>query len=96
VRDLAALPDIQVVAAYDPRPEWPASARGRYTAARTIAPTRAPPADLGIDAVAIATPISTRYHPAMQVLQADQHVPYDLTHLIRNDSNVPSGFSSIR
>jgi predicted dehydrogenase len=74
VRNFAELPGVQVAAVSDLRPERLALVKSRYPSVHTRADHREMLADSGIDAVAIATPISTHSDLAMQALQADKHV----------------------
>lgn len=74
VRNFAELPGVQVVAVSDLRPERLALVKRRYPSVQTMADHRAMLTDPGIDAVAIATPISTHYDLALQALHADKHV----------------------
>jgi predicted dehydrogenase len=74
VRNFAELPGVQVAAVSDLRPERLALVKSRYPSVHTMADHREMLADSGIDAVAIATPISTHSDLAMQALQADKHV----------------------
>jgi predicted dehydrogenase len=74
VRNFAELSGIQVVAVSDLRPERLGLVNGRYPSVRTMTDHRELLADPGIEAVAIATPISTHYDLALQALRADKHV----------------------
>ncbi len=74
VRNFAELPGVQIVAVSDLRAERLGLVKSRYPSVRTMADHREMLADPGIDAVAIATPISTHYDLALQALQADKHV----------------------
>lgn len=74
VRNFAELPGVQVAAVSDMRPERLGLVKRRYPSVRTTADHREMLADPGIDAIAIATPISTHYDLAMQALEADKHV----------------------
>src|SRR6516162_7929598 len=74
VRNFAELPGVQVAAVSDLRPERLALVKNRYPSVETMADHRGILADPGIDAVAIATPVSTHYDLALQALQADKHV----------------------
>ena len=74
VRNFAELPGVQIVAVSDLRAERLGLVKSRYPSVRTMADHREMLADPDIDAVAIATPISTHYDLALQALQADKHV----------------------
>ena len=74
VRNFGELPGAQVAAVSDRRPERLALVKSRYPSVRTMVDHSDMLADSGIDAVAIATPISTHYDLALQALRADKHV----------------------
>lgn len=74
VRNFAELPGVQVAAVSDLRPERLGLVKNRYPSVHTTADHRELLAEPSIDAVAIATPISTHYDLALQALQADKHV----------------------
>lgn len=74
VRNFFETPDATVVAVSDLRPERLASAHGRFPSVRTTQDHRDLLTDPRIDAVAIATPVSTHHALAMQALRAGKHV----------------------
>src|SRR5437763_3434678 len=74
VRNLAELPGCQLAAVSDLRAERLALAQSRYPGVWTTTDLHEILQNPGIDAVAIATPISTHYDLAMQALRADKHV----------------------
>jgi predicted dehydrogenase len=74
VRNFAEVPGSQVVAVSDLRPERLAQAQARHPAIKTTTEHRELFADPEIDAIAIATPVSTHYELARQALQAGKHV----------------------
>jgi predicted dehydrogenase len=74
VRNFAEAPGSQIVAVSDLRSERLAQAKTRYPAVRTTTDCRDLIADPTIDAIAIATPVSTHFELAMQALQAGKHV----------------------
>ena len=74
VRNFAEAPGSQVVAVSDLRPERLDLARRRYPVIETTTDYHDLLADARIDAIAIATPVSTHFELAMQVLQAGKHV----------------------
>ena len=64
----------RLVAVSDMRPSRLAQARARHPSAKMIADYRDLLADPSVEAVAIATPVSSHYHLATQALQAGKHV----------------------
>jgi len=74
VRNFVELPGVQLGAVSDLRPERLGLVKSRYPSVNTMTDHREMLADPGIDAVAIATPISTHYDLTMQALRADKHV----------------------
>ena len=74
VRNFGELPDARVVAVSDRRPERLALVRGRYPAVETSTDHHGLVADPRVDAVAIATPVSTHFDFAMEALRAGKHV----------------------
>jgi len=74
VRNFAEAQGSQIAAVSDLRPERLALARRRYPVIKATTDYRDLLADAGIDAVAIATPVSTHFELAMQALQAGKHV----------------------
>lgn len=72
-RNFNELPDAELVALADLDPERRAYVAGRYPDARVVGP-HTDLLDLDVDAVAIATPVSTHYRIAMDALQAGKHV----------------------
>ncbi len=74
VRNFAEVPGSRVVAVSDLRPERLAQVQARYPAVKTTQDHGDLIADPAIDAVVIATPVSTHFDLAMQALQAGKHV----------------------
>jgi len=74
VRNFAEAPGSQVVAVSDLRPDRLTPARSRYPAIEVTTDYRDLLADTRIDAIAIATPVSTHLELALQALQAGKHV----------------------
>lgn len=74
VRNFAEAPGSQVVAVSDLCPERLTLAGSRYPAIETTTDYCDLLADARIDAIAIATPVSTHFELAMQALRAGKHV----------------------
>ena len=74
VRNFAEVPGSRVVTVCDLRPERLALARSRYPTIETTRDYRDLLSDGRIDAIAIATPVSTHFELAMQTLRAGKHV----------------------
>src|SRR5689334_17994262 len=74
VRNFAELPDSRVVKVSDLRPDRLALVRQRYPTIETTTDYADLLADPTVDAVAIATPVSTHFEFAMQALKAGKHV----------------------
>lgn len=74
VRNFAEVPDSRVVGVSDLRGERLAQVRARYPATETTKDYRDLLANPHIDAIAIATPVSTHFELAMGALQAGKHV----------------------
>lgn len=74
LRNFAELPGSRVIAVSDLRPERLALIPGRYPAVRTTTNWRDLTADPSIDAIAVATPVSTHFDLAMEALRAGKHV----------------------
>jgi predicted dehydrogenase len=74
VRNFAEAPSSQVVAVSDLNAERLALVRRRYPAVETTTDYRDLLADGNLDAIAIATPVSSHYELAMHALQAGKHV----------------------
>ena len=74
VRNFSEIPGSRVVAVSDLRPERLAQVQVRYPSIKTTTSHRDLFADPSIDAIAIATPVSTHFELAMQALQAGKHV----------------------
>ena len=72
VRNFAEAPGSRVVAVSDLRPERLRQAQARYPAIKTTTDHRELFASPEIDAIAIATPVSTHFELAMQALQMHQ------------------------
>jgi predicted dehydrogenase len=74
VRNFAELPGVRVGAVSDPRPERLVQVCARYPDISTTTNASAILSDTGLDAVAIATPVSTHFDLASQALRAGKHV----------------------
>jgi predicted dehydrogenase len=74
VRNLQELPEADLVAACDERPEALAPIRARYPSLETTTSVDELVADESVEAVAIATPVATHVHLARAALQASKHV----------------------
>ena len=74
VRNFVEVPGSQVVAVSDLRPDRLTAVSARYPTINTTTDHRDLLIDPKIDAIAIATPVSTHYEIAMQALQAGKHV----------------------
>lgn len=74
LRNFAEAEGTQVVAVSDLSPERLAVAERRYPAIQTTTNYRDLLTDTSIDAIAIATPVSTHFDLAMQALRAGKHV----------------------
>jgi predicted dehydrogenase len=74
VRNFAQVRDCQVVSVSDTRSDRRALVQARYPAVRTTDDYRELLADPGVDAVAIATPVSTHFPLALEALRAGKHV----------------------
>ena len=74
VRNFADVPECQLAAVSDMRPERLAMVRSRYPAIKTYADPNELIADRRIDAVVIVTPVSTHYDLALQALRGGKHV----------------------
>jgi predicted dehydrogenase len=74
VRNFAEVSGSQVVAVSDLRPERLAQVQVRYPAVRTTQAYGDLIADPAIDAIVLATPVSTHFDLAMQALGAGKHV----------------------
>jgi predicted dehydrogenase len=74
VRNFGLADGARVVSVCDQRPARRAQVEAHYPAVKTVADVRDMLADPAIDAVAIATPVSSHYQLAMQALQAGKHV----------------------
>src|SRR5438552_3356049 len=74
VRNFTATPHAKVVALADARPEKLATASRLYPGLKTFADGVEMIRDAGVDAVAIATPVSTHYPLALEALRAGKHV----------------------
>jgi predicted dehydrogenase len=73
-RNFEEAPGSRVVAVSDLRPERLTQVRGRFPHARITTDFRELLADPEVDAVVIATPVSTHYSLALAALQAGKHV----------------------
>jgi predicted dehydrogenase len=74
VRNLHELPGAEVAAVCDARPDRLSSITDRYPAIRGVQDLDAVLEDRDIDAVVLATPVSTHYELADRALQAGKHV----------------------
>jgi predicted dehydrogenase len=74
VRNFSELPDAQMLMLCDLRPERLALASSRYPRLETTASSQTLINDSRVDAVAIATSVSTHFPLAMAALQAGKHV----------------------
>lgn len=74
VRNFTEVPDSEVLMVGDLRPERLALARGRYPAVETTTDYRDLIKHPDIDAIAIATPVSTHADLAVEALSAGKHV----------------------
>src|SRR5918996_6205955 len=74
VRNFLETPNCRIVAVSDLQPQRLAQVRMRYPTIDASADYRDLLKDPRIDAVAIATPVSTHYELGMQALQAGKHV----------------------
>lgn len=74
VRNFMETPDAQVTAIADFKEDLLAKARARYPSIRVTTNCRDIFSDSSIDAVAIATPVSTHYELALAALQSGKHV----------------------
>jgi len=74
VRNFSETPDANVVAVADLDPAKRALVQRRYPGIRTTADFRELLLDASIDAVAVATPVSTHFELGMQVLRAGKHL----------------------
>ena len=74
VRNFSLVDDARVVAVADQRGDRRATVEKLYPTIRTYGAVEEMLADPDVDAVAIATPVSTHFPLAMQALRADKHV----------------------
>ena len=74
VRNFAATPGVRVVAVSDLSPDRLATVKAYYPAIRTTTHYEDLLRDPDIDAVVIATPVSSHFRLAMQALEAGKHV----------------------
>lgn len=74
VRNFAEVPESRVIAVSDMLTERLAPVQARYPSVKTTTDHRDLFNDSSIDAIAIATPVSTHFELAMQALQARKHV----------------------
>jgi len=74
VRNFSEVPGSQVVAVSDLRSELLAKANARYPAIKTTNNHQELISDPAVDAIAIATPVSSHYELALQALLAGKHV----------------------
>lgn len=74
VRNFAEAPGVEVLAVCDARQDRLALARTRYPAIETTTDYRQLVANAALEAVAVATPVSTHFELAMQALRHGKHV----------------------
>jgi predicted dehydrogenase len=74
VRNFMETPGATVIAVSDLRPERLALVQQRYPSVRTTTDHKSLIDDPAVDAVAIATPVSTHFALAMQALRAGKHI----------------------
>lgn len=74
VRNFAEIPGAQVTAVSDFKPELLAKVQARYPAIKVTTDSRDLLKDPTIDAIAIATPVSTHFDLALAALKAGKHV----------------------
>lgn len=74
VRNFSEVSGSNVVAVSDLRPERLVLVKNRYPAIKTMTDHQELIADPAIDAIVIATPVSTHFNLAMQTLKAGKHV----------------------
>ena len=74
VRNFAATPGARVVAVSDLQPQRLAPIRGRYPSIQLTTDYRDLLADPAVDAVVVATPVSSHFDLAMAALRAGKHV----------------------
>jgi predicted dehydrogenase len=74
VRNFSEIPGSRVVAVSDLRPERLAQLKLRYPQINATTDHHELLSDSAIDAIAIATPVSTHFDFAMQALHAGKHV----------------------
>src|SRR5262249_22214532 len=74
VRNFAEVPDAHVVMVSDLRPDRLALVRQRYPSVQTTSDHTDLLSHPKVDAIAIATPVSTHFEFAMQTLKAGKHV----------------------
>src|SRR5678816_2043024 len=74
VRNFAEVPGVRVAAVSDLRPERLAAVQARYPQIKAITDHRELLKDPSIDAIAIATPVSTHFELAMKALHGGKHV----------------------
>ena len=74
VRNFAEVPGSRVLAVSDLQPERLAKIHTRYPGVRATTDYSELLTDPAIDAVAIATPVSTHFTMALQALRAGKHV----------------------
>lgn len=74
VRNFAQLPDTRVISVCDLHPERLAQVQIQYPSITTTSSYRALLDNPAIDAIAVATPVSSHYELALQALRAGKHV----------------------
>lgn len=74
VRNFSEVPDAQVAAVSDLRPERLATLRARYPSIDGTTDHRDLLSDSSIDAIVIATPVGTHFELALEALRAGKHV----------------------
>jgi predicted dehydrogenase len=78
-RNFAESPEARLIAVSDQRPDRLALAQARYPGVEASADYRSLLADARIDAVAIATPVSSHFELAAEALRAGKHVLVEKT-----------------
>jgi predicted dehydrogenase len=85
VRNFAEVPGARVIAVCDSSPARLAAVQGRYPGVRTVTEHRELVGDPAVDAVVIATPVSTHFALALEALEAGKHVLVEKPITARSD-----------
>ncbi|WP_249097597.1 Gfo/Idh/MocA family protein [Argonema galeatum] len=91
VRNFADIPETQVIAVSDRKPQCLAKVQARYLNIQVTTNTQDLFENPKIDAIAIATPVSTHFDLALAALQAGKHV---LVSKPLTETNVRTGFAT--